>query len=54
MATLLAKNVPDRLHRKIQAYAKRRSRTMRDVVLVSVKEKLLKGRRLIAATGESR
>lgn len=30
------KNVPDSLHRKIQAYAKRRSGTVRDVVLDAV------------------
>ena len=36
MANLQVKNVPDSLHRKIQAYAKRRSRTVRDVVLDAV------------------
>jgi hypothetical protein len=36
MANLQVKNVPDALHRKIQAYAKRRSRTVRDVVLEAV------------------
>lgn len=36
MANLQVKNVPDRLHRQIQAYAKRRSRTVRDVVLDAV------------------
>lgn len=36
MANLQVKNVPDGLHRKIQAYAKRRSRTVRDVVLDAV------------------
>jgi hypothetical protein len=50
MATLQVKNVPDRLHLKIQAYAKRRRRTMRDVVLEAVTRVI----RLIAATGESR
>ena len=36
MANLQVKNVPARLHRKIQAYAKRQSRTVRDVVLAAV------------------
>ena len=36
MANLQVKNVPDGLHRKIQAYAKRRGRTVRDVVLDAV------------------
>lgn len=36
MANLQVKNVPDSLHRKIQAYAKRQSRTVRDVVLDAV------------------
>ena len=36
MANLQVKNVPDSLHRKIQAYARRRSRTVRDVVLEAV------------------
>jgi plasmid stability protein len=33
MANLQVKNVPESLHRKIRAYAKRRGRTVRDVVL---------------------
>ena len=33
MANLQVKNVPEPLHRKIRAYAKRRARTVRDVVL---------------------
>jgi len=33
MANLQVKNVPDALHRKIRAYAQRRGRTLRDVVL---------------------
>jgi plasmid stability protein len=36
MANLQVKNVPERLHRKIRAYAKRRGRTVRDVVLDAV------------------
>jgi hypothetical protein len=36
MANLQVKNVPAVLHRKIQAYAKRRNRTVRDVVLEAV------------------
>ena len=36
MANLQVKNVPDTLHRKIRAYAKRRGRTVRDVVLDAV------------------
>jgi plasmid stability protein len=33
MANLQVKNVPDALHRRILGYAKRRGRTVRDVVL---------------------
>ena len=33
MANLQVKNVPESLHRKLRAYAKRRGRTVRDVVL---------------------
>ncbi|HYC21798.1 MAG TPA: toxin-antitoxin system HicB family antitoxin [Candidatus Bathyarchaeia archaeon] len=33
MANLQVKNVPESLHRKVRAYAKRRGRTVRDVVL---------------------
>jgi len=33
MANLQVKNVPESLHRKIRAYAQRRGRTLRDVVL---------------------
>jgi plasmid stability protein len=36
MANLQVKNVPEGLHRKIRAYAKRRGRTVRDVVLDAV------------------
>ena len=36
MANLQVKNVPESLHRKILAYAKRRGRTVRDVVLDAV------------------
>lgn len=33
MANLQVKNVPESLHRKVRSYAKRRGRTVRDVVL---------------------
>jgi len=36
MANLQVKNVPESLHRRIRAYAKRRGRTVRDVVLDAV------------------
>jgi len=36
MPNLQVKNVPEALHRKIQVYAKRRHRTVRDVVLEAV------------------
>jgi len=36
MANLQVKNVPEALHRKIRAYAKRRGRTVRDLVLEAV------------------
>ena len=36
MANLQVKNVPEPLHRKIRAYAKRRGRTVRDFVLDAV------------------
>src|SRR3989442_130940 len=36
MANLQVKNVPESLQRKIRAYAKRRGRTVRDVVLEAV------------------
>jgi plasmid stability protein len=36
MANLQVKNVPEALHRKIRAYAQRRGRTVRDVVLEAV------------------
>ena len=36
MANLQVKNVPESLHRKIRTYAKRRGRTVRDVVLDAV------------------
>ena len=40
MATLEARNVPDALHRRIKAYAKRRGRTVRDVVLEAVSREI--------------
>ena len=40
MANLQVKNVPDPLHRKIRAYAKRRGRTVRDVVLEAVRREI--------------
>jgi hypothetical protein len=40
MAHLQVKNVPEALHRKIQAYAKRRNRTVRDVVLDAVRREI--------------
>ena len=36
MANLQVKDVPEPLHRKIRAYARRRGRTVRDVVLAAV------------------
>ncbi len=36
MANLQVKNLPEPLHRKLRAYAKRRGRTVRDVVLEAV------------------
>jgi len=36
MANLQVKNVPEPLHRKLRAYANRRGRTVRDVVLEAV------------------
>ncbi|MCC6765264.1 MAG: toxin-antitoxin system HicB family antitoxin [Deltaproteobacteria bacterium] len=36
MANLQVKNVPDALHRRLRAYANRRGRTVRDVVLEAV------------------
>ncbi len=36
MANLQVKNVPEALHRKLRAYASRRGRTVRDVVLDAV------------------
>ncbi len=36
MANLQVKNVPEPLHRKLRAYATRRGRTVRDVVLEAV------------------
>jgi hypothetical protein len=35
-ASLQVKNVPERIHRQIRAYAKRRSRTVSEVVLEAV------------------
>ena len=40
MATLEVRNVPDALHRRIKAYAKRRGRTVRDVVLEAVSREI--------------
>jgi hypothetical protein len=40
MANLQVKNVPEPLHRKIRAYARRRSRTVRDVVLEAVRREI--------------
>lgn len=40
MANLQVKNVPEALHRRIRAYAKRRSRTVRDVVLEAVRREI--------------
>ncbi len=40
MANLQVKNVPEVLHRKIRAYAKRRGRTVRDVVLEAVNREM--------------
>ena len=40
MANLQVKNVPEPLHRKIRSYAKRRSRTVRDVVLEAVRREI--------------
>jgi plasmid stability protein len=36
MANLQVKNLPEPLHRKLRAYAKRRGRSVRDVVLEAV------------------
>lgn len=36
MANLQVKNVPEAIHRKLRAYASRRGRTVRDVVLEAV------------------
>lgn len=36
MANLQVKDVPDRLHKRIRAYAKRRGRTLREVVLEAI------------------
>jgi plasmid stability protein len=36
MANLQVKNVPESIHRKLRAYASRRGRTVRDVVLEAV------------------
>jgi plasmid stability protein len=40
MANLQVKNVPEPLHRKIRAYAKRRGRTVRAVVLEAVSREI--------------
>lgn len=36
MSNLQVKNVPESIHRRLRAYAKRRGRTVRDVVLEAV------------------
>jgi antitoxin FitA len=36
MATLQVKNVPEALHRRIRAHARRRGRSLRDFILESV------------------
>jgi len=40
MASLQVKNVPEALHRRIRAYAKRQGRTVRDIVLEAVKREI--------------
>jgi plasmid stability protein len=40
MPNLQVKNVPTALHRRIRAYAKRRGRTVRDVVLEAVNREI--------------
>jgi plasmid stability protein len=40
MANLQVKNVPELLHRKIRAAAKRRGRTVRDLVLEAVQREI--------------
>jgi len=40
MANLQVKNVPDALHKKVRAYAKRRGRTVRDVVLSAISREI--------------
>ena len=40
MANLQVKNVPEALHRKIRAAAKRRGRTVRDLVLDAVQREI--------------
>lgn len=40
MANLQVKNVPETLHRKIRAAAKRRGRTVRDLVLDAVEREI--------------
>jgi plasmid stability protein len=40
MANLQVKNVPDGLHRKIRSYARRRGRTLRDVVIDALAREL--------------
>jgi plasmid stability protein len=40
MSNLQVKNVPEGLHRRIRAYAKRQGRTVRDVVLDAVKREM--------------
>lgn len=40
MANLQVKNVPERLHQRIRAYARRKGRTVKDVVLDAVNREL--------------
>jgi hypothetical protein len=40
MANLQVKNVPESLHRRIRAYARRRGRTVRDVVIEAVSREI--------------
>ena len=40
MANLQVKNIPETLHRKLRAYARRRGRTVRDLVLEIVSQEI--------------
>ena len=40
MANLQVKNVPEPIHRRLRAYAKRRGRTLRDIVLEAVSREI--------------